>query len=125
MAADHYKEKFKECQRLQKQINKLSDQSVSVTHCSKIIPSSIFLFENQTYNIIPFEYNFSLLDVTLLAQNTWCKYTCHGNRKKDIYHYISGLNLLFCWLSRLRKIMTKMLIMKLKNVSCQESLHCE
>ena len=31
MAADHYKEKFKECQRLQKQINKLSDQSVSVT----------------------------------------------------------------------------------------------
>ncbi|KAL1768193.1 tax1-binding protein 1 isoform X1 [Sigmodon hispidus] len=29
MAADHYKEKFKECQRLQKQINKLSDQSVS------------------------------------------------------------------------------------------------
>ncbi|XP_064431191.1 tax1-binding protein 1 isoform X6 [Mirounga angustirostris] len=27
MAADHYKEKFKECQRLQKQINKLSDQS--------------------------------------------------------------------------------------------------
>lgn len=30
MAADHYKEKFKECQRLQKQINKLSDQSVSI-----------------------------------------------------------------------------------------------
>ncbi|XP_052494414.1 tax1-binding protein 1 [Budorcas taxicolor] len=29
MAADHYKEKFKECQRLQKQINKLSDQSVN------------------------------------------------------------------------------------------------
>ncbi|XP_059113842.1 tax1-binding protein 1 isoform X2 [Peromyscus eremicus] len=29
MAADHYKEKFKECQRLQKQINKLSDQSAS------------------------------------------------------------------------------------------------
>ncbi|XP_045144597.1 tax1-binding protein 1 [Echinops telfairi] len=27
MAADHYKEKFKECQRLQKQINRLSDQS--------------------------------------------------------------------------------------------------
>ncbi|XP_037365567.1 tax1-binding protein 1 isoform X1 [Talpa occidentalis] len=26
MAADHYKEKFKECQRLQKQINKLSEQ---------------------------------------------------------------------------------------------------
>ncbi|XP_025785489.1 tax1-binding protein 1 isoform X6 [Puma concolor] len=31
MAADHYKEKFKECQRLQKQINKLSDQSASST----------------------------------------------------------------------------------------------
>ncbi|XP_006832246.1 PREDICTED: tax1-binding protein 1 isoform X2 [Chrysochloris asiatica] len=29
MAADHYKEKFKECQRLQRQINKLSDQSTS------------------------------------------------------------------------------------------------
>ncbi|XP_023565643.1 tax1-binding protein 1 isoform X2 [Octodon degus] len=29
MAADHYKEKFKECQRLQKQINKLSEQSAS------------------------------------------------------------------------------------------------
>ncbi|XP_040593869.1 tax1-binding protein 1 isoform X2 [Mesocricetus auratus] len=29
MAADHYKEKFKECQRLQKQINKHSDQSAS------------------------------------------------------------------------------------------------
>ena len=68
MAADHYKEKFKECQRLQKQINKLSDQSVSIIHHSKIIPSSMFLFENQTYNIIPFDYNFSLLDVTLLAQ---------------------------------------------------------
>ncbi|XP_028927094.1 tax1-binding protein 1 isoform X1 [Ornithorhynchus anatinus] len=27
MAADHYKEKFKECQRLQKQVNKLTDQS--------------------------------------------------------------------------------------------------
>lgn len=29
MAADHYKEKFKECQRLQKQINKLSDPSAN------------------------------------------------------------------------------------------------
>ncbi|XP_063095989.1 tax1-binding protein 1 isoform X3 [Cavia porcellus] len=29
MAADHYKEKFKECQRLQKQINKLADQSAN------------------------------------------------------------------------------------------------
>ncbi|XP_014446233.1 tax1-binding protein 1 isoform X5 [Tupaia chinensis] len=31
MAADHYKEKFKECQKLQKQINKLSDQSANNT----------------------------------------------------------------------------------------------
>ncbi|XP_048195576.1 tax1-binding protein 1 isoform X1 [Perognathus longimembris pacificus] len=31
MAADHYKEKFKECQRLQKHINRLSDQSVNNT----------------------------------------------------------------------------------------------
>uniref|UniRef100_A0A8C6GSS8 Tax1 (human T cell leukemia virus type I) binding protein 1 n=1 Tax=Mus spicilegus TaxID=10103 RepID=A0A8C6GSS8_MUSSI len=29
MAADHYREKFKECQRLQKQINRLSDQAAS------------------------------------------------------------------------------------------------
>lgn len=29
MAADHYKEKFKECQKLQKQVNKLIDQTVS------------------------------------------------------------------------------------------------
>ncbi|XP_023368254.1 tax1-binding protein 1 isoform X2 [Otolemur garnettii] len=29
MAADHYKEKFKECQRLQKQINKLSDPTIN------------------------------------------------------------------------------------------------
>ncbi|XP_075414352.1 tax1-binding protein 1 isoform X2 [Tenrec ecaudatus] len=29
MAADHYKEKFKECQRLQKQVNRLSDQSAN------------------------------------------------------------------------------------------------
>ncbi|KAM5271208.1 tax1-binding protein 1 isoform 5-T5 [Ctenodactylus gundi] len=36
MAADHYKEKFKECQRLQKQINKLSDQSASNNNiCTK------------------------------------------------------------------------------------------
>ncbi|XP_025848879.1 tax1-binding protein 1 isoform X3 [Vulpes vulpes] len=35
MAADHYKEKFKECQRLQKQINKLSDQSDEKTKCNK------------------------------------------------------------------------------------------
>nr|XP_038962975.1 tax1-binding protein 1 homolog isoform X8 [Rattus norvegicus] len=35
MAADHYKEKFKECQRLQKQINKLSDQSDEKAKCNK------------------------------------------------------------------------------------------
>lgn len=35
MAADHYKEKFKECQKLQKQINKLSDQSEEKTKCNK------------------------------------------------------------------------------------------
>ncbi|XP_042540864.1 tax1-binding protein 1 isoform X3 [Dipodomys spectabilis] len=35
MAADHYKEKFKECQRLQKHINRLSDQSDEKTKCSK------------------------------------------------------------------------------------------
>ncbi|NXU57368.1 TAXB1 protein, partial [Turnix velox] len=29
MAADHYKEKFKECQKLQKQVNKFSEQAVS------------------------------------------------------------------------------------------------
>lgn len=40
MAADHYKEKFKECQRLQKQINKLSDQSVSII---ELIRHIIFL----------------------------------------------------------------------------------
>lgn len=34
MAADHYKEKFKECQRLQKQINKLSDQAASTNSVS-------------------------------------------------------------------------------------------
>lgn len=41
MAADHYKEKFKECQRLQKQINKLSEQPAN--------NNSVFTkkFENQ------------------------------------------------------------------------------
>lgn len=29
MAADHYKEKFKECQKLQKQVNKFTEQTVS------------------------------------------------------------------------------------------------
>lgn len=42
MAADHYKEKFKECQRLQKQINKLSDQSVSVT---EFLSTGFFLYQ--------------------------------------------------------------------------------
>ncbi|XP_023609600.1 tax1-binding protein 1 isoform X5 [Myotis lucifugus] len=37
MAADHYKEKFKECQRLQKQINKLSDQSLQLAEKDKEI----------------------------------------------------------------------------------------
>lgn len=53
MAADHYKEKFKECQRLQKQINKLSDQSVSVT---EFLSSNFFfirlLFANKMYIIL-------------------------------------------------------------------------
>lgn len=35
MAADHYKEKFKECQKLQKQINKLSDQSANNNNVTK------------------------------------------------------------------------------------------
>ncbi|XP_059568629.1 tax1-binding protein 1 isoform X2 [Myotis daubentonii] len=39
MAADHYKEKFKECQRLQKQINKLSDQSANNNVFTKKIGS--------------------------------------------------------------------------------------
>ncbi|XP_016851505.1 tax1-binding protein 1 isoform X1 [Anolis carolinensis] len=34
MAADHYKEKFKECQKLQKQIHKLIDQSDEKLKCS-------------------------------------------------------------------------------------------
>ncbi|XP_004839556.1 tax1-binding protein 1 [Heterocephalus glaber] len=40
MAADHYKEKFKECQRLQKQINKLTEQSANNNSvCTKKIGS--------------------------------------------------------------------------------------
>ncbi|XP_036982360.2 tax1-binding protein 1 isoform X3 [Artibeus jamaicensis] len=39
MAADHYKEKFKECQRLQKQINKLSEQSANSNVFTKKIGS--------------------------------------------------------------------------------------
>lgn len=30
MAADHYKDKFKECQKLQKQVAKLTDQLVRI-----------------------------------------------------------------------------------------------
>ncbi|NXX76295.1 TAXB1 protein, partial [Urocolius indicus] len=36
MAADHYKEKFKECQKLQKQVNKFTEQAVSRTGEVKI-----------------------------------------------------------------------------------------
>ncbi|KAM6339256.1 tax1-binding protein 1 isoform 2-T2 [Podargus strigoides] len=35
MAADHYKEKFKECQKLQKQVNKLTEQSKIAGHQQK------------------------------------------------------------------------------------------
>ncbi|XP_019472056.1 tax1-binding protein 1 isoform X3 [Meleagris gallopavo] len=34
MAADHYKEKFKECQKLQKQVNKLTEQAGEKMKCS-------------------------------------------------------------------------------------------
>ncbi|XP_066175409.1 tax1-binding protein 1 isoform X3 [Sylvia atricapilla] len=34
MAADHYKEKFKECQKLQKQVNKFTEQSDEKMKCS-------------------------------------------------------------------------------------------
>ncbi|NXL29314.1 TAXB1 protein, partial [Glaucidium brasilianum] len=36
MAADHYKEKFKECQKLQKQVNKFTEQAVSIMGGIKI-----------------------------------------------------------------------------------------
>ncbi|XP_049637969.1 tax1-binding protein 1 [Suncus etruscus] len=35
MAADHYKDKFKECQKLQRQINRLSDQSANINVFTK------------------------------------------------------------------------------------------
>ncbi|NWX25919.1 TAXB1 protein, partial [Notiomystis cincta] len=48
MAADHYKEKFKECQKLQKQVNKFTEQAVNTLLCAlAFIKSSIktkFLF---------------------------------------------------------------------------------
>ncbi|XP_042672641.1 tax1-binding protein 1 isoform X3 [Centrocercus urophasianus] len=34
MAADHYKEKFKECQKLQKQVNKFTEQAAEKMKCS-------------------------------------------------------------------------------------------
>lgn len=46
---------------------------------------------------------------------------------KSVNHYESGLNLLFCWLLRLRKVMEDMLVVliKIKSVSCLQLLHCE
>lgn len=53
MAADHYREKFKECQRLQKQINKLSDQAVSVTEFLSVNFSFVSLaFADKMDNIL-------------------------------------------------------------------------
>ncbi|XP_074840672.1 tax1-binding protein 1 [Carettochelys insculpta] len=40
MAADHYKEKFKECQKLQKQVNKLVDQTKTTGNQQKVIDAS-------------------------------------------------------------------------------------
>ncbi|XP_075778276.1 tax1-binding protein 1 isoform X2 [Pelodiscus sinensis] len=40
MAADHYKEKFKECQRLQKQVNKLVDQTKNAGNQQKVTDAS-------------------------------------------------------------------------------------
>ncbi|NXV56124.1 TAXB1 protein, partial [Molothrus ater] len=36
MAADHYKEKFKECQKLQKQVNKFTEQAKTAGHQQKL-----------------------------------------------------------------------------------------
>ncbi|XP_008948147.1 PREDICTED: tax1-binding protein 1 homolog, partial [Merops nubicus] len=42
MAADHYKEKFKECQKLQKQVNKFAEQAKIAGHQQKLTdPSNI------------------------------------------------------------------------------------
>ncbi|KAM4907130.1 tax1-binding protein 1 isoform 1-T3 [Sylvia borin] len=40
MAADHYKEKFKECQKLQKQVNKFTEQSKTTGHQQKLTDAS-------------------------------------------------------------------------------------
>ncbi|XP_017587656.1 tax1-binding protein 1 isoform X2 [Corvus cornix cornix] len=40
MAADHYKEKFKECQKLQKQVNKFTEQAKTAGHQQKLTDAS-------------------------------------------------------------------------------------
>ncbi|XP_005513551.2 tax1-binding protein 1 isoform X3 [Columba livia] len=40
MAADHYKEKFKECQKLQKQVNKFAEQAKIAGHQQKLTDAS-------------------------------------------------------------------------------------
>ncbi|XP_029864086.1 tax1-binding protein 1 isoform X5 [Aquila chrysaetos chrysaetos] len=40
MAADHYKEKFKECQKLQKQVNKFTEQAKIAGHQQKLTDAS-------------------------------------------------------------------------------------
>uniref|UniRef100_A0A8C5TR10 Tax1 binding protein 1 n=1 Tax=Malurus cyaneus samueli TaxID=2593467 RepID=A0A8C5TR10_9PASS len=40
MAADHYKEKFKECQKLQKQVNKFTEQTKIAGHQQKLTDAS-------------------------------------------------------------------------------------
>ncbi|XP_072710173.1 tax1-binding protein 1 isoform X3 [Ciconia boyciana] len=40
MAADHYKEKFKECQKLQKQVNKFTEQAKVAGHQQKLTDAS-------------------------------------------------------------------------------------
>ncbi|XP_066051293.1 tax1-binding protein 1 isoform X2 [Chamaea fasciata] len=40
MAADHYKEKFKECQKLQKQVNKFTEQAKTGGHQQKLTDAS-------------------------------------------------------------------------------------
>ncbi|XP_053794606.1 tax1-binding protein 1 isoform X2 [Vidua chalybeata] len=40
MAADHYKEKYKECQKLQKQVNKFTEQAKTAGHQQKLTDAS-------------------------------------------------------------------------------------
>ncbi|KAM4793008.1 tax1-binding protein 1 isoform 2-T2 [Cyanocitta cristata] len=40
MAADHYKEKFKECQKLQKQVNRFTEQAKTAGHQQKLTDAS-------------------------------------------------------------------------------------